>query len=316
MLFFVPLCPYCNLPVSKIKTHSTESFREKYIKSEVELQGLLKTDYGKFFMVKVQDLIRLIRLPVPPTRSTTHTLIYLTSGEANMTIGSRSYTLYKDECLVVPAGQVYSFAKHDLNKGFLCNFHNDMIVGKFGKNELLKSFEFLQVWGNPHIRLPKQVSPHVAQLFKRMYAHYSASGLMHIDVIQSGFIALLCELNLVYKPLSESRQTTAVALSNRFKECLFRHIRSKHLVAEYAELLHVSPNHLNKTVKQITGRSPIKWIDEAIVLEAKVLLYQTDLSISSIAAELGIADQSYFSRLFKKYELLTPLQFRQMIEKS
>jgi AraC family transcriptional activator of pobA len=266
--------------------------------------------------VQVQDLIRLIKLPVPPTRSTTHTLIYLTSGEANITIGSRSYTIYQHECVVVPAGQVYSFAKPDINKGFLCNFHNDTIVGKFGTAALWKRFEFLQVWGNPFIRLPKETSAYVLQLFKRIYTHYKNTGLDKPELIQSNFIALLCEIHEAYKPLSDSRQTTAVTLTNAFKELVFKHVRSKHLVTEYAALLHVSPNHLNKIVKQITGRSPIKWIDEAIVLEGKVLLHQTDLSVSGIAAELGITDASYFSRLFKKYESLTPLQFRQRIEKS
>lgn len=307
---------YHSTVLSNIKTHSTEAFRERYIKGEEETNALLKADYGKFFIVQVQDLIRLIRLPVPPTRSTTHTLIYLTSGEANITIGSRSYTIYQHECVIVPAGQVYSFAKHDINKGFLCNFHNDIIVGKSGTPGLWKRFEFLQVWGNPFIRLPKDCSAHVLQLFKRLYTHYNASGLRKPELIQANFIALLCELHEVYKPLSDSRQTSAVALTNKFKELVFKHVRSKHLVTEYAALLHVSPNHLNKLVKQITGRSPIKWIDEAIVLEGKVLLHQTDLPVNGIAEELGITDASYFSRLFKKYEAVTPLQFRQRIEKS
>lgn len=305
-----------SLVLNRIKTYSTETFRESYIRDGQELRELLKTDYGKFFIVQVQDLIRLIRLPVPPVRSLTHTLIYLTSGEASITIGSRSYVIYQHECIVVPAGQVYAFAKHDVNKGFLCNFHDDILLGKIGSPELLKGFEFLQVWGNPLIRLPKATSALVQQLFKRIYRQYSKSGLSDPDIIRSYFIALLCELNAAYKPLSDSRQTSSVNLTNKFKDLVFRHIRSRHLVTEYAAMLHVSPNHLNKVVKQITGRSPIKWINEALVLEGKVLLHQTAHSVSEIAAELGIADASYFSRLFKKHEGLTPLQFRQRIEKS
>ena len=301
---------------TKIKTYTTETFRESYMKPEQELDTILKSDFGKFFIVKVQDLIRLIRLPVPPARSTTHTLIYLTGGEATMTIGSQSYKIFKHECLIVPAGQAYSFAKHDVNKGYLCNFHNDFIIGKFGKNELLKTFEFLNVWGNPRIRLNKQTSGFVLQILKRVFSEYSKSGLMNTDIIQSYFIALLCEINTVYQPLSGSTQTTAVRLTNAFKENLFKHIKTRHLVSDYAAMLNVSPNHLNKAIKTITGKSPIKWIDEAIVLEAKVLLYQTTYSINEIAAELGIYDQSYFSRLFKKYEALTPLQFRKRIEMS
>lgn len=59
------------------------------------------------------------RVPVPPTRATRHSILYLTEGEAIMTIGSETYTICKNECLIVPAGQVYSFANPDINKGHL-----------------------------------------------------------------------------------------------------------------------------------------------------------------------------------------------------
>ncbi|GAB4017625.1 AraC family transcriptional regulator [Spirosoma koreense] len=301
---------------TRIKIHSVESFRESYIQPEQKVDALLKTDFGKFFIVKVEELIRLIKLPVPPVRSTNHTLIYLTDGEAIMTIGSETYTIFKDECLVVPAGQVFSFANLDLNQGFLCNFHNDMIIGKFGKADLLKEFEFLDVWGNPRISLDPQTSGFVAHLFNRILLEYSAHGLRNPDIIQPNFITLLCEINQVYKPLSSSTQTNAVALTNRFKELLFSTFKTNQRVTDYASLLNITPNHLNKAVRSITGKTPTKWIDEVIVLEAKVLLHQSKLSVSEVAAEVGIFDASYFSRLFKKYEGITPVAFRRMIEMS
>jgi AraC family transcriptional regulator, transcriptional activator of pobA len=304
------------LTTDKIKTHNTEGFRDKYIKSENRLNDLLKPDFGKFFIVKVEDMIRLIKLPVPPTRATTHTLIYLTDGEAIMTIGSETFKIFKNECLIVPAGQVFSFDNLDINQGFLCNFHDDIIIGKFGKNDLLKDFEFLSVWGNPRITLDSQTATFVEQLLNRIYVDYSDNGLKNLAIIQSYFIALLCEINHIYQPLSHSKQTIAISTTNKFKELLFSNIKTKNLVSDYASLLNISPNHLNRIVKEITGKSPTLWIDETLILEAKVLLYQTDYSISQVAEELGIFDQSYFSRLFKKYQGITPLSFRKMVEKS
>ncbi|QDK83842.1 helix-turn-helix domain-containing protein [Spirosoma sp. KCTC 42546] len=283
---------------------------------EQQLDAILKSDFGKFFIVKVEELIRLIKLPVPPIRSTTHTFIYLTDGEAVMTIGSETYTIFKNECLVVPAGQVYSFNNVDENHGYLCNFHDDIVIGKFGKNELLKDFEFLRVWGNPRIQLDKQTSKFVRRLLKRILLDYSENGLANLDIIQSYFIALLCEVNRVYKPVSASTQTHSVGIANRFRELLVDRIKTSHRVTDYASELNITPNHLNKAVRTITGKSPTKWIDEAIVLEAKVLLYQSKLSISEIATEIGLADPSYFSRLFKKQEGITPVAFRKMIETS
>ncbi|GAB3641683.1 helix-turn-helix domain-containing protein [Spirosoma arcticum] len=302
------------MTTTNIKTYSGESFRDNYIQPESPAGSLLKTDFGKFFVIKLEAMTRLMKLPVPPTRITNHTMIYLTEGEAVMTIGSETYKIGRGDCLVVPAGQVFSFATVDLNHGYLCNFHNDFIIGKFGRAELLKNFEFLRVWGNPRISLDDQTSTCVAQLFHRLLDWYSAHGLTRPDISQSYFIALLCELNERYKPVSAGAQTTAVTITNRFKELLFTHVKTHHRVADYASLLTITPNHLNKSVRAITGKSPIKWIDEAIVLEAKVLLYQTNGSISDVAADVGIVDSSYFSRLFKKYEGVTPLAFRKMIE--
>ena len=301
---------------SAIKTHSVETFREGYIQPKQRVDDMLKTDFGKFFIVNVEELIQLIKLPVPPVRSTNHTLIYLTDGEAVMTIGSETYTIYKDECLVVPAGQVFSFANIDLNQGYLCNFHNDIIIGKFGKAELLNGFESLRIWGNPRIHLGERTAQFVLPLFTRLLLTYSENGLTDLDIIQSYLITLLCEINQVYKPASTSTQTNAVTITNRFKELLFSTLKTNHRVSDYASLLNITPNHLNKSVRTITGKSPTKWIDEALVLEAKVLLYQSDLAVSEIAAEIGILDASYFSRLFKKYEGVTPLAFRHMIETS
>lgn len=81
-------------------------------------------------------------------------------------------------------------------------------------------------------------------------------------------------------------------------------------------MLHISPNHLNKTIKLITSKSPSVWIRETLINEAKVLLFQTDLSIKAITLELGMEDPSYFSRLFKKQEGISPIDYRKMIDLS
>ncbi len=300
----------------QIQTYNSDSYRRNFIQQGEQLSTILKSDADKFFIVRVEELIRLMKLPVPPARTNTHTFIYLTEGEAIMRIGSETYRIMQHECLVVAAGQVFSFDNVDMNKGYLINFHDDVIIGKLIRDDLLKDFEFLSVWGNPKISLGVQTSGFIRQLSERILFDYEANGLQNKDIIRSYLIALLCELNTMYKAESAISHRKAVDISNRFRELLFTHIKAKHLVSDYASLLNITANHLNKSVKGVTGKSPTRWIDEAIVLEAKVLLYQSKLSISEIASEVGLFDQSYFSRLFKKYEGTTPLQFRKMIEES
>lgn len=300
----------------KIETFNTHQFLGKFMNPDPKVSQIIKRNDGRFFVIKVQDMIKVSKLPVPPSRATTHTLIFLTGGVASMKIGFHKVSIKKYECLVVPAGQVFSYDKHDVNSGFLCSFDNDFLVGKIGNKELLKQLDFLNVWANPIIKPKVKTAKYLQQTFQRVLDEYVQSGASNNQIIQAHLIAALCELNVSYQPLFKSKNKTAVTLVNRFKELLHQHIKSKHLVTDYAKLLHVSPNHLNKKVKEVTAKSVSKWIAEAIVTEAKVLLCQTNNSVAEIAADLGIADASYFSRLFKKYEKQTPLAFRRMIEMS
>jgi AraC family transcriptional regulator, transcriptional activator of pobA len=299
-----------------ITTYDTVAFREKYIESKQLVNTLLKPGFDKFFIVPVQDMIRLMKLPVPPVRTNTHTLIFLTEGEGIMNIGSDTYTVLANECLIVPAGQVFSFNNVDLNKGYLCNFHQDLITTLAGQKAWLRDMEFLQVWANPRIILDQQTAGFVQNLLHRLLTAYTQQGITDKPLIQSYLLALLCEINRVAQPVVKTAETQATQIARKFRTLVHTHFKTKHRVADYAALLHISPNHLNKSVKAATTKSPSRWIDEAIVLEAKVLLYQSHRAISDIATEVGLQDPSYFSRLFKKYEGITPQTFRKRIEKS
>ncbi|MFD2721520.1 AraC family transcriptional regulator [Hymenobacter monticola] len=299
-----------------IKTYSTASFRQAYIQPEAPQKPLLQPGFEQFFIVRVEDMMRQMKLPVPPTRTDASSLVFLTDGEAVMDIGSETYTIGPHECLVVPAGQVFAFASGvDQNRGYLCNFRPDFLVGPPAAGNRPPEFEFLRVWGNPRIRLTTETAGFVQQLMDRMLQDHAGHALAHAALQQAYLVALLREISQDYRPVAAGPAAGA-HLANRFRELLFAHFKTQQLVADYAAQLCVSPNHLNKVVKAATGKSPTTWIAEAVVLEAKVLLHQSALSVGEVAAEVGLTDASSFSRLFKKHEGLTPLEFRRRIEKS
>lgn len=301
----------------KIRSYDTRAFTEKYIPAD-DLRGFFRGDFNKFLIMPVEEMYRHVHEDVPPSRSTTHILVYLTAGEGYMKIGHEQYTIEPGEMMIVPAGLVFSFEAYSeskFNKGFICTFHESMFTGKYYKPGVLNDFDFLKVWGDHVVRFSKPAAKDITWLCGKLATEYAQNELGNSEVIRSYFLALLNEINAAYRP-GAPVQNTSVKLVNAFRELLLKHIRSVHRVGDYAGMLNVTPNHLNKVVKNITGRSASNLIDETLLLEAKVLLYQTERSVGDVAAEVGITDQSYFSRLFKKYEGVTPLQFRKMIEKS
>ncbi|HWA34197.1 MAG TPA: helix-turn-helix transcriptional regulator, partial [Cyclobacteriaceae bacterium] len=79
---------------------------------------------------------------------------------------------------------------------------------------------------------------------------------------------------------------------------------------EFAGALSVHTNHLNKVLKETTGRSTTEIINGRIAEEAKILLKQTHWNISQIAFALGFDEVAHFSNFFKKHAGVSPLKFR------
>ncbi len=301
---------------NKISTFKTSEFLNRFMEPDPALEKLIWQNSDRFFIFRVQDMIKLSKLPVPPTRAETHLLIYLTSGTARMKIGFEEVQIWANECLIVPAGKVFSYQKFDSNEGYICSFGSDFLIGKIGNSELISDMVFLNVWGYPIIRPDSKIAPFLHSAFERILQEFDDNGPTNNQIVQSHLIAALCEINSAYRSPATTSSKTAFALTSRFRELLQKHLTTKHTVAEYAALLHVSPNHLNKTVKSVTTKSPSTLIGESLVNEGKVMLLQTNIPVNTIASNLGLYDQSYFSRLFKKYEGVTPQQFRKMIDMS
>jgi AraC family transcriptional activator of pobA len=99
-------------------------------------------------------------------------------------------------------------------------------------------------------------------------------------------------------------------LSQQFKSLLVVQVRNVHSPADYAAQLNVSESYLNEVLKKTTGLPVSYWIQHEILLEAKRLLYYSDLNVKEIAHALGYDDHTYFSRQFKRVAGITPLAFR------
>jgi AraC family transcriptional activator of pobA len=110
---------------------------------------------------------------------------------------------------------------------------------------------------------------------------------------------------------SKTRASRGAIIEQAFGQLLKQHYKTWKQPAQYAAELSISVAHLNDTVKEITGNTVSTHIQQHAILEAKRLLYFTDLSVKEIGYELGYDEPVYFNKLFKKVTELTPMQFRQ-----
>ena len=104
-------------------------------------------------------------------------------------------------------------------------------------------------------------------------------------------------------------------LTSQFKDLLLTELRSNKSPADYAAMLNVSESYLTEALKKTTGFPVSYWIQQEVMMEAKRLLYYSELTVKEIAHALGYTDHSYFSRLFKKVTGTAAIAFRQQYRK-
>lgn len=100
-------------------------------------------------------------------------------------------------------------------------------------------------------------------------------------------------------------------LLRKYHVLVEKHFRKKHQVSEYADLLFKSPKTLSNLFKKIGNDSPLKIINNRIILEAKRLLLFSSLNTDEISQELGYKEAAHFSKFFKSHVGLPPSQFKE-----
>ncbi len=130
-------------------------------------------------------------------------------------------------------------------------------------------------------------------------------------LIRSLLYFSLSKLNRLY---SEHYQISSNTQSNsivyQFKELLEKHIRSKHSVEHYCQLLKVNRHKLNALVKQHADCTSKELINNRLLQEVKTELRYTDKTIAEIAHALNFSESNNLTRFFQKMEDMSPSSYR------
>lgn len=225
-----------------------------------------------------------------PLKHPAYVYCYLLDGEVLAEIDGKNILVGPGQFVLVPPEKSIDVKYFNACQGFDGSFTLEFV--KDASYTVLRSGSLIQqsFWFEDAVFM--------GALFKRMLI---AHGDKDRSFLQSAIDLILGQLRPGGK---------VAAVSERFLQLVFERDKVPLSVAEYAEILGVTPNYLNKTVKNRTRRTAIDWIEIARLNIAKKLLKDPSISIADISARTGLPDQSYFSRFFKKKTGQTPSEFR------
>lgn len=212
------------------------------------------------------------------------------------------------------------YAWENLNKerSFTCLFTAEFLKTGNQSESLLQSPLF-KIGGTPVFHLTEDQGSFVTSLFSRMIDEYGTDYLYKNDLMRN-YVNLLIHEALKLQP-GERRvrhSNAALRVTTLFLDLLERQfpiespdnpLKLKN-AADYALCLSVHVNHLNRAVKEITGKSTSTLIAERIITEAKSLVKHSNWTITDIAYGLGFSYPAYFNNYFKRLTDTTPTALR------
>lgn len=101
----------------------------------------------------------------------------------------------------------------------------------------------------------------------------------------------------------------------QFIQLLELNYKQEHSSVFYAENLNITTNYLNKIIKYFTNITSKKYIENFIITESKILLLNSNLTVSEISDSLGFQNVSNFCMFFKNHTQTTPTNYRNKYNK-
>ena len=233
----------------------------------------------------------------------------------------------EDDNTFVIDGKVYTFNKHQIV--FFTEFHKVEVKQKGNTNFLRFNRSFFCIIDHdieiscrgllffgasqlPIITIPEKAIEHFQILWKMFSIEMQSNDNLQISMLQMMLKRYLILCTRLYKKqqqfLEIKKETDIIRDFNFLVE---QHFATKHTVAEYAELLYKSPKTISNVFSKIGNKTPLSYIQDRKILEARLLLYYTDLQIQEIAYKIGYNDIQAFSRFFKKKEGISPSKYRE-----
>lgn len=155
----------------------------------------------------------------------------------------------------------------------------------------------------------------MAELIYKHHEH-DFTALMQQNFLQNYLLYLFHLCQTCFEQIV-GRHTRKQELFHQFLSLLDVHCQKHRDVAFYADKLCVTPRYLRIITNECSSfESPKEIIDKRFILEIKVLLQSTELTVQEIAEKLHFPDLSYFGRFFKRHAGLSATEYRKKVNLS
>lgn len=295
----------------------TETIEEFYKSKFNWLPDNLSQDIGHFNVFRIEDCYGPNAMPVKYSRRDFYK-ISLFRGKTIYHYADKSIEVDGTTLIFFNPQVPYTIeSTSDDRSGYFCIFKESFFTEMLRNN--IHELPMFATGGKPSYALNIEQDEYVSQLFDKMLNEIKSDYKFKYDLLRN-YVTELIHYALKVAPTETLYQHPDAnsRITSVFTELLERQfpiespsqrftLRS---AKDYAEQLAVHVNHLNRAIRQTTGKTTTDHIFERLTSEAIALLKHTNWNISEISYSLGFEEPAHFNNFFKKQTATTPSVYR------
>ena len=234
----------------------------------------------------------------------------ITNGRARVLINLIEYIFRPNYISLIAPGSIIQIIEtsQDFDAHMMAIEHNFLLVS--GKEEFFA--HFLQRKKNLLLPLTTTEQVQIENFITVMW-DVLQEPVFRKEVIQHLLAGLLYNIEYIAKNKGQSESSPLTHQNDifqRFISLVNTYSKTERNVSFYADKLCLTPRYLNTVIRQASQQTVMDWINQSIILEAKVLLKHSNRLVYQISDELNFPNPSFFSKFFKRMTGMTPQEYQ------
>lgn len=298
-----------------------EAVKKEYIRNH---DGTLDE---AMFIPPGQDISFAVHTRFDPVGSHRHSfieLIYIYSGECRQTINNRSVSMKKGELCILDTNTYHSIentGEDDIIINCLMrkSYFDTAFLSRLSGNDIFSSFLTHAIYENKHsneyIVIHSGNNDKISHIMNNILCEYFDKQPCSDEIINSYMVILFAEMLRMYK--GDVNERNYSALQNIQVTDIIHYLQENYRTVTLqttAKHFNFNANYLGKVLKKITGSNFIDLVHQIRIKQACILLRNSEVSVQTIANEVGYENINFFYRIFKRKFNCSPAEYRRNSE--
>ena len=233
-------------------------------------------------------------------------------GSISLVLDERIYNVHAGDLYIYPPfthTQVKCFS--DDLQGVAGTADFDFVLSSLDSISNTQSHLYIRF--HPHVSLTTEQYRRIENIIECVRGRkdvHTELGAQVVAALVKAFCYEVIDAYVTNTPVRPLKQTRKDKIFQNFLVALYKNFHVHRDVRYYAELQNLTPRYFSTLIHEVSGKTPQQWITLFVIIEAKRLLANPNISIKEAANRLNFTEQTFFGRYFKLYAGCSPSEYK------